>query len=80
MGIFVRKKKTIAIRGRHGRDDLYYRYQNLSEMWREYAELLLGGDKIGKERQIADAMNQAAHYKRSAISIEEELLLKEEDN
>lgn len=77
MGLLKRKRKLPTRRIQRG-NNLYYRYQNLSEMWKEYAELLSNTDLVGKEKMVTDAMEEAAKYKRSAISIDEELLLEEE--
>ena len=77
MGFLKRKRKLPTRRIQRG-NNLYYRYQNLSEMFKEYAELLSNTDIVDKDKMVFDAMEQAAKYKRSAIVIDEELLLEEE--
>jgi hypothetical protein len=77
MGFIKRKRKLPTRRIQRG-NNLYYRYQNLSEMWKEYAELLSNTDLVGKEKLVSGAMEKAAKYKRSAIVIDEELLIEEE--
>jgi hypothetical protein len=77
MGFLTRKRK-LSTRRIPRRNNLYYRYENLSEMWREYAELLSNTDLVGKEKEVADAWGQSAMYKRNAIFIDEKLLLEEE--
>lgn len=79
MGFLKRKRKRkLPTRRIQRGNNLYYRYQNLSEMWKEYAELLSNTDLIGKEKKFTDAIEQAANYKRRAIAIDEDLLLEEE--
>jgi hypothetical protein len=72
---FLKRKRKLPTRRIQRKNNLYYHYQNLSEMWREYAELLSNTDLIGKEKTVTDAMEQAANYKRRAIAIDEDLLL-----
>jgi hypothetical protein len=77
MGFLKRKRKHATLKIQRG-NKLYYRYQNLSEMWKEYAELLSNTDLVEKEKLAAGAMETAAKYKRSAIVVDEELLMEEE--
>jgi len=73
---FMSRKRTLSTARIEGEKDLYYRYQNLSEMWKEYAELISHTDNIMKDKLYFEAMQKASDYKRGAIDTEEELLLK----
>jgi len=70
-------KKTMHLRSR---DDNYYRYMNLCDMWGHYSELISRSDRENKEALSRDAINQSAEYLRSAIDIEESALIEKEKN
>lgn len=79
MGLFIRKKtRRIPTRIRRG-NNLYYRYQNLSEMWKELGELLEQSCDQNKDVTAPHAFSQAAFYKREAIAVDEQLLAKEKE-
>jgi hypothetical protein len=84
----TKKKKVVRIKARkvnsrypirQVRDDLYYRYLNLCDLWGRYAHLIeqAGENPITQEKR-RKAMAKASIYLHSAIELEEKNLEKEE--
>jgi hypothetical protein len=77
------RRKSRKVKYRHSirqsRDDLYYRYLNLCDMWERYAHLIeqAGENPLTKEKRRA-AMAKATVFLHSAIEMEEKSLEKEE--
>jgi hypothetical protein len=75
----VRKARKVKLRNIRCRDDFYYRYLNLCDLWERYAHLIAqaGENPLTKGKQ-KEAMAKASVFLHSAIEMEEKSLEKEE--